>query len=93
MKAGFSPSEAGKLTIHGPAGCDLCNKGYKGRVGIYQVMPVTKAIGDIIMRGGNQRDLETQALKEGVSDLRASGLKKIRDGVTSLEEVERITNQ
>jgi type IV pilus assembly protein PilB len=93
IKAGFSPSEVGKLTIYGPAGCDLCNKGYKGRVGIYQVMPVSKAIGDIIMRGGNQRDLETQAHKEGVSDLRTSGLKKIRDGVTSLEEVERITNQ
>jgi type IV pilus assembly protein PilB len=93
LKAGFAPSEIGKLTIYGPAGCDLCNKGYKGRVGIYQVMPITKAIGDIIMRGGNQRDLETQARKDGVSDLRESGLKKIREGITSLEEVERITNQ
>lgn len=93
LKAGFAESEIGKVTVYGPVGCDQCNKGYKGRVGIYQVMPVTKPIGDIIMRGGNQLDIETQAHKEGVSDLRASGLKKVRDGVTSLEEIERITNQ
>ena len=93
LKAGFQPSEIGKLTIYGPAGCDLCNKGYKGRVGIYQVMPMSEAIGDIIMRGGNQRDIEAQSQKDGVSDLRKSGLQKVRDGVTSLEEVERITNQ
>jgi type IV pilus assembly protein PilB len=93
LKAGFKPNEIGKLTVYGPAGCDLCNKGYKGRVGIYQVLPVTEAIGDIIMRGGNQRDIEAQAQKEGVSDLRQSGLQKVRDGTTSLEEVERITNQ
>jgi len=93
LKAGFQPSEIGKLTIYGPAGCDLCNKGYKGRVGIYQVMPMSEAIGDIIMRGGNQRDIEIQAQKEGVSDLRQSGLQKVRDGTTSLEEIERITNQ
>jgi type IV pilus assembly protein PilB len=93
LKAGFQPSEIGKLTVYGPAGCDLCNKGYKGRVGIYQVMPMSEAIGDIIMRGGNQRDIEVQAHKEGVSDLRRSGLQKVRDGVTSLEEIERITNQ
>lgn len=93
LKAGFQPSEIGKLTIYGPAGCDLCNKGYKGRVGIYQVMPMSEAIGDIIMRGGNQRDIEVQAQKEGVSDLRQSGLQKVRDGTTSLEEIERITNQ
>ena len=93
LKAGFQPSEIGKVTIYGPAGCDLCNKGYKGRVGIYQVMPMSEAIGDIIMRGGNQRDIEVQAQKEGVSDLRQSGLQKVRDGTTSLEEIERITNQ
>jgi type IV pilus assembly protein PilB len=93
LKAGFRPNEIAKLTIYGPAGCDLCNKGYKGRVGIYQVMPVSEAIGEIIMRGGNQRDIEMQAQKDGVSDLRESGLQKVRDGTTSLEEVERITNQ
>jgi len=93
LKAGFAEAEIGKTIVYGPVGCDQCNKGYKGRVGIYQVMPVTKPIGDIIMRGGNQLDIETQARKENVSDLRESGLKKVRDGVTSLEEIERITNQ
>ena len=93
LKAGFKPNEIGKLTIYGPAGCDLCNKGYKGRVGIYQVLPVSEAIGDIIMRGGNQRDIEIQAQKEGVADLRQSGLQKAREGTTSLEEIERVTNQ
>jgi len=56
-------------------------------------MPVSEAIGEIIMRGGNQLDIEKQAQKEGVLDLRQSGLKKVREGVTSLEEVENVTNQ
>ena len=93
LKAGFKEDQISKVTVHGPAGCDLCNKGYKGRVGIYQIMPVSEAIGDIIMRGGNQRDIELQAQKEKVDDLRASGLRKVRDGLTSLEEIERLTNQ
>jgi type IV pilus assembly protein PilB len=93
IKAGFKPEEIGTFTLYGPGGCELCNKGYKGRVGIYQVMPVSEAIGDIIMRGGNQRDIEIQALKEGISDLRRSGLRKVKSGLTSLEEVESVTNQ
>jgi len=93
LKAGFRPDEVDKLTIFGPSGCSQCNEGYKGRVGIYEVMPVSEAIGAIIMRGGNELDVETQMIKEGVSPLRESGLQKVRDGVTSLEEVERVTNQ
>ncbi|BAU47289.1 type II secretory protein GspE [Sulfurifustis variabilis] len=93
IKAGFRQNELDGLTVFGPVGCDACNNGYKGRVGIYQVMPVSEAMGDIIMRGGNQRDIELQAEKEGVSDLRRSGLRKVRDGITSLEEVEAVTNQ
>ena len=92
LKAGFAASEVGKITVYGPAGCDLCNKGYKGRVGIYQIMPVSEAIGEIIMRGGNQLDIEAEARKSGFSDLRESGLKKVRDGVTSLAEIENVTN-
>ncbi|MFZ0468037.1 MAG: type IV-A pilus assembly ATPase PilB, partial [Thiogranum sp.] len=65
--------------------------GYKGRVGIYQVMPVTEAIGRIIMENGNAMQIADQARKEGVADLRQSGLKKVRDGVTSLEEINRVT--
>jgi len=92
MRAGFQESELDGLTVYGPVGCDACNGGYKGRVGVYQVMPVTEAVGEIIMRGGNQLDIERQAKKDGVLDLRQSGLKKVRDGVTSLEEIESVTN-
>ena len=93
IKAGFAESELASLTLYGPVGCDQCNKGYKGRVGVYEVMPVSEAIGAIIMRGGNQLDIEQQARKDGVSFLRDSGLRKVREGVTSLEEIESITNQ
>ncbi len=93
LKAGFREEDLAGLVIHGAVGCDACNGGYKGRVGIYQVMPVSPAIGEIIMRGGNQLDIQKQAEKEGVPDLRRSGLKKVKDGVTSLDEVERATNE
>ncbi len=93
LKAGFREEDLNGLVIHGAVGCDACNGGYKGRVGIYQVMPVSPAIGEIIMRGGNQLDIQKQAEKEGVPDLRRSGLKKVKDGVTSLDEVERATNE
>jgi type IV pilus assembly protein PilB len=93
LKAGFQEKELDGLTVYGPVGCDACNQGYKGRVGIYQVMPVTEAIGAIIMRGGNQLDIDQQARKEGTQNLREAGLKKVRDGVTSLEEVINVTNE
>jgi type IV pilus assembly protein PilB len=92
LKSGFKENELANLTVYGPAGCDMCNDGYKGRVGIYQVMPVSEETGAIIMRGGNQNDIEQQVIKENVRDLRQSGLRKVRDGVTSLEEIERVTN-
>jgi type IV pilus assembly protein PilB len=93
LKAGFPEKEIGTFQSYEPVGCDNCNNGYKGRVGIYQVMPISEAMGEIIMRGGNQLDLEKQAQKDGVSDLRQSGLKKVKDGVTSLAEVEAVTNE
>jgi type IV pilus assembly protein PilB len=93
LKAGFKEEELNGLVIQGAVGCDACTDGYKGRVGIYQVMPVSPAIGEIIMRGGNQLDIQKQAEKEGIPDLRRSGLKKVRDGVTSLDEIERATNE
>jgi type IV pilus assembly protein PilB len=92
LKAGFKEEDLPNLTIYGAVGCDACNGGYKGRVGIYQVMPLSAATGAIIMRGGNQLDIETQARQEGIPDLRESGLKKVRDGVTSLQEIESVTN-
>ncbi len=92
LKAGFKEEDIPGLAIYAPVGCDACSGGYKGRVGIYQVMPVTSAMGEIIMRGGNQLDIEAEARKSGFSDLRESGLKKVRDGVTSLAEIENVTN-
>lgn len=93
LKAGYKEQEIPELKIYGPGGCDQCNEGYKGRVGIYQVMPVSEGIGAIIMRGGNALDIEQQARKDGIPDLRESALKKVRDGVTSLAEIERVTNE
>ena len=91
-REGFSQDEidAG-LTIFGPKGCKSCNEGYKGRVGIFQVMEVSRAMGRIIMEGGNAMHIAEQAEKEGVIDLRRAGLNKVKDGLTSLEEVNRVT--
>jgi type IV pilus assembly protein PilB len=92
LKEGFKPEDVAKgIKIYHPKGCDQCNEGYKGRVGIYQVMPVSEAMGRIIMEGGNAIQLADQAKKEGIPDLRESGLKKVVDGVTSLDEVNRVT--
>jgi type IV pilus assembly protein PilB len=92
IQEGFVPAEVqGGLRIYGPKGCQNCTDGYKGRVGIYQVMAVTEAIGRIIMEGGNAISIADQARKEGVLDLRASGLNKVKEGLTSLEEINRVT--
>jgi type IV pilus assembly protein PilB len=90
---GFRENEVETLELYeaNPEGCDSCTNGYKGRVGIYQVMPVTDAIGQIIMEGGNAGDIERQAESEGVIDLREAGLQKIRAGLLNLAEVNRVT--
>ncbi len=91
-KEGFSQEDVKHgLTIYGPKGCSQCMDGYKGRVGIYQVMPVNDAIGRIIMEGGNAIDIADQAEKDGVWDLRRSGLEKVKAGLTSLEEINSVT--
>ena len=79
------------FTLYKAVGCDQCSDGYKGRVGIYQVMPISEEMGRIIMENGNALDLATQAQKEGIRDLRESGLLKVIQGITSLEEVNRVT--
>lgn len=71
--------------------CDHCNDGYKGRVGIYQVMPMTENMRKLILEGGNTMELAAQAKADGINDLRASGLEKVRQGITSLEEIDRVT--
>jgi type IV pilus assembly protein PilB len=81
--------------LYGPkeGGCELCNNGYKGRVGIYQVMPITDEIARIIMSNGNAIDIADQARRDGVNDLRRSGILKVIQGLTSIEEVEACTNE
>jgi type IV pilus assembly protein PilB len=91
LKEGFTEKDLDGLTIYDAKGCALCANGYKGRVGIYEVMPVSEAMGRIIMEGGNAMQLADQAAKEGVSNLRRSGLKKVMQGVTSLAELNRVT--
>jgi len=91
-KEGFQETDiAAGIKIYIPRGCQNCTDGYKGRVGIYQVMPVTESIGRIIMGGGNAIDINDQATKEGVWDLRRSGLEKVKAGMTSLDEVNSVT--
>ena len=95
LEAGFEPDELdGGWQPMGPGGCERCKgSGYKGRVGIYQVMPISEEIARIIMTGGNSMDIAAQARREGVLDLRQSGLRKVRQGITSLEEVLATTNE
>jgi type IV pilus assembly protein PilB len=92
LKEGFTEMDiAGGLKIFAPKGCANCTDGYKGRVGIYQVLPVTEAITRIILAGGSAVEISDQAAKEGVWDLRRAGLEKVRNGLTSLEEVNSVT--
>jgi type IV pilus assembly protein PilB len=91
-KEGFQEADISTgIKIYGPKGCTNCTDGYKGRLGIYQVMPITEAIGRIIMTGGNAIDIGDQAKKEGVWDLRRAGLEKVRAGLTSIEEINSTT--
>jgi type IV pilus assembly protein PilB len=92
LKEGFQEADvAAGIKIFGPKGCDSCTDGYKGRVGIYQVLPVTDSIARIILALGSAVDIGAQAAKEGVWDLRRAGLEKVRAGLTTLEEVNSVT--
>ena len=95
LRAGFTEEDLdGSWQPYGPVGCDNCKgTGYKGRVGVYQVLPITDEMRQVIMRNGNALDIAEQARKEGVRDLRQSGLLKVKSGMTSLEEIEAITNE
>jgi type IV pilus assembly protein PilB len=87
---GFPEDEVGDITVYKAMGCDKCNDGYKGRVGIYQVMPISETMARLIMENCDALMLADQAKKEGVADLRESGLRKVRAGLTSLEELNRV---
>src|SRR6266853_6461084 len=95
LQAGFSELDIdGSWQAYGPVGCDHClTTGYKGRMGIYEVMPITDDMRQVIMRNGSVLDIAEQAKKEGMRTLRQSGLLKVKQGLTSLEEIEAVTNE
>lgn len=93
LAAGFKPEELRDLKIYSAVGCEHCTNGYKGRVGIYQVLTLTDKMRTLILNGGNTDQLAECALAEGFNDLRRSGLNKVRMGITSLEEIDRITKE
>jgi type IV pilus assembly protein PilB len=92
MEIGFSPDEVGGFKLHKGRGCGICNgTGYKGRVGLYEVMEISEGIRDLVMVGATAVEIKKKALEEGMLTLRMSGLEKIKGGVTSIEEVLRET--
>ena len=90
--AGFSPDELDELEIYEPKGCDHCTNGYKGRIGIFQLLPLSDSMAELIMKGATEADINRMADEEGHANLRQAGLVKMRQGLTSLEEIERVTN-
>ena len=94
LAAGFTESQLDGTPLYGPVGCERCSgSGYKGRVGVYQVMPVSEAIESIILAHGTALEIEAQARRDGIRSLRESGLLKVRQGLTSLDEILSCTNQ
>ena len=92
LAQGFTEDDVKQgIKIYRGVGCDRCAGGYKGRVGVYEVMPISEDMGRLIMSGANAIDLADQARKEGVRNLRVSGLRKVMQGLTSLEEINRVT--
>ncbi|MBD9603561.1 type IV-A pilus assembly ATPase PilB [Pseudomonas sp. PDM10] len=91
LKEGFPEERIGSFTIYEPVGCDHCNNGYKGRVGIYEVVKNTQDLQRLIMAEGNSLEIDIQMRKDGFNDLRTSGLIKAMQGITSLEEINRVT--
>jgi type IV pilus assembly protein PilB len=91
VKEGFPEERIGSFTIYEPVGCDQCNNGYKGRVGIYEVVKNTPELQRLIMAEGNSLEIDIQMRKDGFNDLRTSGLLKAMQGITSLEEINRVT--
>lgn len=91
LKEGFSPEQIERLELYAPQGCEQCHEGYKGRIGVYEVVKITPALQKIIMAEGNSLQINAQLRQEGFSSLRASGLLKVAQGVTSLTEINRVT--
>ncbi|CAM3912241.1 type IV-A pilus assembly ATPase PilB [Vreelandella rituensis] len=92
-KQGFTPKETASATIYKAVGCKQCTQGYKGRVGIYEVVPISDSMRQLVMRDANSLEIDAQARKEGYPSLRRSGLLKVMQGITSLEEVNRVSKE
>jgi len=92
LTQGFLPEQISTIKLYKPVGCDLCTGGYKGRVGIYEVIKISDVTANLIMSGANSLDIAAQCQREGYKNLRQSGLEKAALGVTSLEEINRVTN-
>ena len=92
LAQGFLPEQINDITLFKPVGCDHCTAGYKGRVGVYEVIKISEVTANLIMTGSNSLDIAAQCQREGYNNLRQSGLEKAALGVTSLEEINRITN-
>ncbi len=93
LSAGFPKEDIGSFKVYEAVGCEHCTNGYKGRVGIYQVLPISEKMRALILSGGNAMQMADLAKSEGINDLRASGLLKVRQGITSLEEIDRVTKE
>jgi type IV pilus assembly protein PilB len=92
LQEGFSEAEIKSgLTIYGATGCKQCNDGYKGRLGIFQVLPMNEALDRLILEGGNAMEIAEQAERDGIPDLRKAGLIKVKAGLTSIDEINRVT--
>lgn len=92
LKLGFTPEQLSNMELFKAVGCEKCTEGYKGRVGIYEVMPITPKIAEVIMQGGNSIEIAKIAEQEGINNLRKSGLIKAASGVTSIVEINRVTS-
>jgi type IV pilus assembly protein PilB len=93
LQEGFSATELETLIHYAPVGCNYCTQGYKGRTGLFEILPITPSIREMIMQGSNSLDIATQARTEGMVTLRESGLDKVRQGIVSLTEINRIINK
>lgn len=91
LQAGFSETEVDDLKIFKPVGCADCHEGYRGRIGVFEVMPISDSIARIILEEGNALKIAIQARKEDINDLRRSALNKVAEGVTDLIEINRVT--
>ncbi|MCU4674349.1 type IV-A pilus assembly ATPase PilB [Catenovulum sp. 2E275] len=89
---GFTPEQLEQVTLYEPNGCEFCSKGFKGRIGIYEVMPISNEMANLIMHEGNALQIAKQAQQENINNLRQSGIQKVIAGTTSLGEISRVTN-